>query len=253
MPIMARVRRPSIGQAAALRTSEQLARLGRQVREARLRRRWTQARLGGTARVSRMLVSRIERGLGGSSTVDSVQRISVALGIPMRLELGRDPVEDTADAGHLAMQELVLRIGRATGCIGSFELPTRPAEPWRSIDVVLACPQRRTMILCECWNTIGDIGAAARATSRKAAELDALAASRFGPNASVGTVWIIRATARNRALVARYPEVFASRFPGSSRGWVDALTGGGDSPTSAGLVWCDIAATRIFAWRRSRA
>jgi hypothetical protein len=107
------------------------------------------------------------------------------------------------------------------------------------------------MILCECWNTIGDIGAAARATTRKSAELEAMVAGRFGPEATVGTVWIVRATARNRALVARYPEVFASRFPGSSRRWVEALTSGAAPPAEAGLVWADVAATRLFSWRQA--
>jgi hypothetical protein len=80
---------------------------------------------------------------------------------------GRDPDESPVDAGHLAIQELVLRLGRAAGYDGAFELPTRPAEPWRSIDVGLASRAARRMILVECWNTIGDVGAAARSTSRK--------------------------------------------------------------------------------------
>ena len=50
--------------------------------------------------------------------------------------------------------------------------------------------------------------------------------------------------------VDRYPELFASRFPGSSRGWVDALTKGTPPPGQPGLVWSDVAGTRLFAWRR---
>jgi hypothetical protein len=106
-------------------------------------------------------------------------------------------------------------------------------------------------VLAECWNTIGDIGAAARSSERKRADAEALAAARWGEApAAVGVVWVVRATARNRALVARYPEVFAARFPGSSAGWVRALTEGAAPPDEPGLVWCDVAATRLFAWRR---
>jgi hypothetical protein len=61
---------------------------------------------------------------------------------------------------------------------------------------------------------------------------------------------VVRATARNRQLVARYPEVFASRFPGSSIGWVRALATGTEPPAEPGLVWCDANATRLYAWRR---
>ena len=182
--------------------------------------------------------------------MDVLQRIGVSLNRKLEISFGRDALEPSADAGHLAMQELVLRLGRANGFVGAFELPTRPAEPWRSIDVVLGSPTRRLMILNECWNTFGDIGAAARATMRKAAELEALAAGRWGPDATVRVVWIVRATARNRALLARYPEIFASRFPGSSRAWVRALTDGKEPPAEPGLVWCDVAATRLLEWRR---
>jgi hypothetical protein len=44
--------------------------------------------------------------------------------------------------------------------------------------------------------------------------------------------------------------VFASRFPGSSRRWVDALTTGTPPPRETGLVWCDVGATRLSEWRR---
>jgi len=199
--------------------------------------------------MSRHIVGRIERGVTRLD-VDALQRIGIGLNRFLEIRFGRDALEQPADAGHLAMQELVLRLGRANGFTGEFEVPTRPAEPWRSIDVVLARPLRRVMILNECWNTFGDIGAAARASLRKAAELEALATERWGEDAQVRVVWIVRATARNRALLARYPEIFASRFPGSSRAWVRALTEGGEPPAEPGLVWCDVAAARLLEWRR---
>ena len=114
----------------------------------------------------------------------------------------------------------------------------------------MAAPQRRVLILGECCNTFGDVGAAARSSTRKLTDLGNLAIARWGTEARVGLVWVVRATARNRALVARYPEIFASRFTGSSRAWVAALTAGAPPPTEPGLVWCDVAATRLIEWRR---
>jgi hypothetical protein len=61
---------------------------------------------------------------------------------------------------------------------------------------------------------------------------------------------VVRATARNRALLARYPEVFAARFPGSSRQWVNAITTGAEPPAEPGLVWASVDGTRVYAWRR---
>jgi len=97
---------------------------------------------------------------------------------------------------------------------------------------------------------IGDIDAAARSTSRKVAEAEALAiALGAGWPHRVSGCWVVHDTNRNRELVRRYPEIFAARFPGSSEAWVHA-TAGGDPPTQPGLVWCDRSATRLFAWRR---
>jgi hypothetical protein len=149
------------------------------------------------------------------------------------------------------MQELVLGLGRRAGYTGSFELPSKPGASWRSIDVGLANPSQRRMLLVECWNTIDDVGAAARSSERKRSDLDAVAAGRWGPDASAHVLWVVRASARNRALIQGYPEVFAARFPASSREWVESLTAGIDPPDEAGLVWCDVGATRIFEWRRS--
>jgi hypothetical protein len=71
-----------------------------------------------------------------------------------------------------------------------------------------------------------------------------------GRDDRVHGAWVVRATRRNRELVARYPSAFGAKFPGSSTGWVRAITSGAEPPPEPGLVWCDIAATRVFAWRR---
>jgi hypothetical protein len=100
------------------------------------------------------------------------------------------------------------------------ELPTRPADPRHSIDVCVRDDRHRVLILQEAWNTFGDIGAAIRSTNRKAAEAaDLAAAMDDGLPYRVASVWVIRPSATNRGLVARYQEIFASAFPGSSRMW----------------------------------
>lgn len=248
---MPKYRRNELAAEASRRNREQTARLGGRIREARLRRRLTQQRLGERGGLSRSAVSAMERGLGGGHTLDAWQRLAVALGIRLDIELGRDPIEEPIDAGHLRIQELVLRLGRAAGYRGSFELATRPTDPARSSDVGLRDDSRRRLTFVECWNTIGDIGAAARSSSRKLAEAEALAIAVGGERPHrVAGCWVVRATARNRELVRRYPEVFTARFPGSSLGWVRALTLGTDPPAEPGLVWCDVATTRLFPWRR---
>jgi transcriptional regulator with XRE-family HTH domain len=256
---MPKVKPAELAAEARRRNLEQLARLGGEMRTARHRRQMTQQQLAAAAGISRSAESAIERGLGGGQTLDTWQRVALAAGRPLIVELQRDRLEETRDAGHLAIQELVLRLGRRSEFSGSFELQTRPAEPWRSTDVGLRDDHRRVLLLIECWNTFGDIGAATRSSERKRAEaaMHAVAIGGEHPH-RVATCWVVRATKRNRSLVARYPEVFRARFPGSSLGWVRALTspsasgGSGprpEAPFDAGLVWCDIGATRLFPWR----
>lgn len=251
MCAMPRPRRPDLPAAAAQASREWLARLGAEVRTSRLRRGWTQTELGARVGLAQSTISMMERGLGGSLSVDVWQRVFVSLGRPLLVDVGKHPIAEPADAGHLRIQELVLRLGRSGGYAGTFELHTRPADPSRSADVGLRNDPKRRLLLVECWNTIGDVGGASRSSSRKLAEAEALAIALGGerPHAVFGC-WVVRATARNRELVARYPEVFRTRLPGSSEGWVRALTRGSQPPNQPGLVWCDVAATRLFAWRR---
>ncbi|MBA2569997.1 MAG: hypothetical protein H0V04_02320, partial [Chloroflexi bacterium] len=178
--------------------------------------------------------------------------LAEALDRPMRVEFGRDAADPTPDAGHLAIQELVLRVAKQAGFDGRFEIPTRPGDPSRSTDVRLVDHRGRRLVLVECWNTFGDIGAAVRSADRKRAEVEALAVALGGdegPNA-VGACWVVRATRRNRELLVRYPHIFESRFPGPGPAWVATLTSGGPTPHEPGLIWCDIEATRLFARRR---
>jgi len=74
-------------------------------------------------------VSRIELGLGGAVSIDAWQRLGLAVGRPIHISIQRDPLGETADAGHLAMQELVLRLGggRATPARSSWP-PSRPSR-----------------------------------------------------------------------------------------------------------------------------
>jgi transcriptional regulator with XRE-family HTH domain len=247
---MPKVKRSRLALEAERRNAMQLVRLGQEVFASRTRRRWTQAQLADRVGLSRPVVGRIEHGLGAGHTLDTWQRIGVALDRPLRVELARDALEGPVDAGHLAIQELVLREGRDGGWRGSVELATRPAEPWRSADVALVHPRLRAITVWECCNPMGDVGASARSTNRKLVEAAALAIARYGADAAAAGCWVVRATRRNRALLARYPELFAARFPGSSRRWLEALRSGAAPPTETGLVWASVDGRRLFAWRR---
>jgi len=228
--------------------------LGEQVLKARRRRGWTQQQLAAKIGVERTRLSQIEAGKGDGVPANLWLAIADATGMPFRMEFGRDPHQELEDGGHLEMQEFMLRLGRSTGFDRTFELTTRPANPAYSVDVGLRDDARRLLVLEECWNTFGNIGASVRSTRRKIAEAEALAVVAGGERGPyrVAACWVIRDTPRNRAVLARYPEVFDATFTASSAAWVKALTvRGAPLPRELGLVWCDPRRGRLTAWRRA--
>lgn len=249
---MGRWKRPRLLAAAARRSSVTAGELGAQLRQRRKRRGWTQRELGARIGLHHSRISQVELGGGASLTLRDWTALAHALGAELSVKLSRDHEDEPADAGHLRIQEFLLRLGRQAGAARLFELPTRPADPSRSVDVGLRDDLRRRLILLEAWNTIGDIGAAARSTTRKLAEAEALATALGGDEGPyrVAGCWVVRASRTNRALVARYPEVFAARFPASSAGWARAIATGAEPPAGPGLIWCDPSRGTVFAWRR---
>lgn len=230
--------------------------LGREVREGRVRLRLTQRHLSGRIGISQSALSAIERGLGAHVPLETWIALGIALDRPLAVRFTRQLGEQRApaDAGHLEIQEHILRLARATGRHGTFELPTRPSDPSRSTDVGMRDDRHRVLIQAECWNTFGDLGAAIRATNRKTAEAAAHAIASATGDAEpyrIATVWIVRASATNRRLVASYPHIIDAAFPGSSRRWVPALASGEPPPREPGLTWFDPATQRLTEHRRA--
>ena len=211
----------------------------------------TQAELSAQSGVSRSQIAKMEsdRGIGIApadwfAVADALERF-------LKFEFARDPMEEPADADHLDIQQLVMRLARDAG-FGErrIELPGHSGRRWT--DVALVKRADRVVALVECVNVVGDLGASFRSSDRKLADAGQLAVSLGGDGSSfqVGLCWVVRDSVRNRGLVRRYEELFASRFTGSSVGWVKALTRGGSIPAEPGLIWCDVGATQLFAWRR---
>ncbi len=230
--------------------------LARDVRVGRIRLSMTQRVAADKVGISQTSWSRIERGLGGQVPIRTWVAIGIALDRPLAVRLSRPLGAPRApvDAGHLEIQEHVLALAHGTGRHGTFELPTRPADPSRSTDVGIRDDRHRVLIQTECWNTFGDFGAAVRATNRKAVEAAAHAIAATASDAEpyrVATVWVVRATATNRALMARYPHIIDAAFPGSSRRWVATLIEGAPPPEKPGLVWYDPGSRRLAEHRRA--
>ena len=212
-----------------------------------------QAGLAAKVGVSQARLAAIEMGQGGGAPLEVWFAIAQALGRYLKFEFARDPQAELVDAGHLAMQELVIRVAKAVAWEVQFEAQSRAWESNRSIDVRLVDRKQRQIVIVECWNTFGNIGAAARSSNAKIRDegQHAVAIAGEGPPLQVGLVWVVRDTKANRELFARYPGVFESRLPGSSARWLQAMTRQFSPPAEPGLIWCDNKTTRLFARRRT--
>jgi hypothetical protein len=229
-------------------------RLGVDLREGRLRKRLTQSELGALIGVDQSRVSQMEHGNGAGAPIGLWISFGIAVGRPLAINTTRALVAAPRDSGHLSAQELILRLAKANGIHGTFELRTRPAGSATYIDVGLHDDRRRVLSVIEIWNTFEEIGAGSRNFKRKladAAEMAVVAGGAGEPYRVTGC-WVLRATAANRALVARYPAIFFAEFPGSSRAWARSLSAGTPAPDQPGIVWVDVAGTRIHELRLRR-
>jgi transcriptional regulator with XRE-family HTH domain len=218
--------------------------LGRDLRRTRIRRRLTQTALGDKVGISQAGVSALEAGRGARTSIETWVALGIALNRPMAIGFSRDVVDPLPqDAGHLAAQELVLRLTTAAGWTGRFEAPSDRLDPRHSTDLVLTSQHGR-IVLIEIWNRLDDLGAAVRSSDRKIADV-----SRPGP--AVGSCWLLVDTAANREIVRRYPSIVRARFAGSSNGWVAALTRGATPPQRPGIAWIDVRSARLRELRLS--
>ena len=186
----------------------------------------------------RTRIGELELGKGASAPLTLWVRLGTAVDRPFAASFLRDlhEVPEPIDAGHLAAQEVVLRLARRAGRSGEFALPTRRSGSPGVVDVAIRDDIQRVLILVEIWNRLSDLGAASRSTSRKTGEVEgAILPTGF----RLASCWLLVDHAANRAIVRRFPEIVRARFPGSSLVWVRALVEGSEPPTSPGIAWVD--------------
>jgi transcriptional regulator with XRE-family HTH domain len=210
------------------------ATIGGRVRSARVEVHLTIEALARRVGISPSRLGDAERGLGATMPLRTWVRLGIALDRPLAVTLTDVRARGVADAGHLELQEWVLRIARGRGWKPGLEVPTRATDPRYSIDVLVRAGER--LLLLECWNTMRDFGAAVRSTQRKIAEAEELAVAVGA--AGVHACWLVRPTAANRDLVRLYPEAIRARFEGSLA-WVRVFRDGAAPPPALGFVWLD--------------
>lgn len=228
--------------------------LGQDLNTARRRRQLTQAQLGRLVDLSGARIGELERGLGATAPLEVWVRLGETIGRSLAVAFSHGTEPREPDDGLLAVQEVLLDLARQHGRQTDVELPTRPADLGRSIDVVLQDDAARALIIVEVWSRLDDLQAAVDSTSLRLGE--ALGPAAFAAGSStpyrVSMCWLLFDGAANRRLVARSWDILESRFPGSSVRWVRCLGSGAPPPTDVGLAWVDPRGRRIVPFRRRR-
>lgn len=140
-----------------------------------------------------------------------------------------------------------MRVAAPGGWTGLPEANLGGGGPWsRSIDVLLGRPARREAAVAEVWDLITDGGQAMRGLDAK---VDTLR-SPLSDGWRVRGLRVVRGTQRNRRLVAELAALFSAKYPARSAAWLRALGDpGAPMPAEDGLLWTDVAGTRLIAAR----
>jgi transcriptional regulator with XRE-family HTH domain len=220
----------------------------------RLRAGLRQADIAERSRLSQSFVSRLERGRGADTSIETWSIVAAAIGEQFAAFLERVPGADPPrDIEHLRRQRLIIEVSSQGGWIARPERSIdETAVRSRAIDVVLLRPQRREAVAVEVWDLLTDAGAAMRSLADRTHALDRQLAREYGrgPGWIVRGLWVVRGTRRNRDLVAEFGPVFNARFPARSADWLRALTDSTTAiPTEDGLCWTDVKGTRLIPWR----
>lgn len=230
-------------------------RLGVSLRHARLATGMTQAQLAAATLVSQPEISRLERGHGGSASIETWSVVGAACGTSLAAFFEALPGADRPrDYEHLKRQQLVITTSEPGGWHPSVERRTHSRTAWSgSVDVRLDRMARRETAIIEIWDWFDDLGSAVRGLAAKviAAEREHAARELEGDQPwRVAGLIVVRRTNRNRELVREFATLFRAQYPASAAAWLAALHSDRSAmPDEPGFLWTDVRGARLFAPR----
>jgi transcriptional regulator with XRE-family HTH domain len=246
--------------AADRHASDLSKRLGAALRDARSVNRLTQREAGARAGISQGTWSKLENNEDSRYTIGTWDRACFAVGTQLEAYVPKASAADLPrDAVHLKSQELIIRTATPGGWAAlPEEMIDRDARTSRAADVLLhrrRPPTDAEYALMEVIDWFDDVGAPMRDWSRRLDAVERYAIGRMAGEDELPRVsgcWIVRATKRNRTLIADHRNVFRSRFPGDGAAWLNALTKpDAPMPTEPALLWVTVDGTKLFPVRWS--
>ena len=254
---MGRKSRATVAGVADRHAIDLVDKLGIALRDDRHRAGLTQAQSAARAGISQATWSALENERDPRYTLATWDRAAHAVETSLSAYLPESSAAAAPrDAVHLKAQELMIATATAGGWHGlAEEQIDREARSSRFADVLLERPhvQPEEVALMEIIDWFDDVGAPLREWPRRLEAVERRAIARMVGDQGVpkvGGCWLIRATRRNRELVAAHANIFRNRFPGSGRAWLAALTQTKPAmPDAAALLWVSVDGTRIWPSR----
>jgi transcriptional regulator with XRE-family HTH domain len=201
-------------------------RVGRVVREVRIRRGWRQGDLAAAASVSQALISRIELGQLEHVSLTRLRAVGATLDIALSIDAWwrAGELDRLVDRGHAALVEYVVGQLHDQGWLTRVEVTFNHFGERGAADIVAWHPPTRTLLIVEVKTRIVDVQATASTFERKVRLLPDALRREEGWNASaVARLLVIADTQANRSVVRDHQRIFDSIWPertSATRRWI---------------------------------
>ena len=205
-------------------------RVGRSIRAIRFRLGLRQADVAARSKVSRALISTIERGLSRSTDVDKIGAVCLALGadLDVRVRWRGEGLDRLLDEGHASLVDALVVMLTSLDWEVAVEVTFNDYGERGSIDILAWHASSRSLLVVEVKTVIPDAQATLAPLDRKTRLAAKIGSSRGWVPATVSRVLVVREGPTNRRRVQRFADLFAIALPARNhavRRWLAAPAG----------------------------
>ena len=194
-------------------------RFGRHFRALRIRKDLRQADVGAIAKMSRALVSKIDRGLIDDVALGTLVRAAAALGarVDIRLRWNGEQLDRLLDEAHAHLVDLVVLALRSSGWEVAVEVSFSIWGERGSIDIFAFHRLTGIVLVVEVKSVVPDSQATLHALDRKVRHAAQLAAERGWDCRGVARLLVVGASATSRRRIASLGATYHAAFPVQGR------------------------------------
>lgn len=194
-------------------------RLGHSYRALRLNKRWRQVDLGAKAKVSRSMISRIERGQLSSIPIATLRRIAAALGttLEIRVQWNGEGLDRLLDQAHAGLVEALVRRLRADGWVTEVEASFSIRGERGSIDVLGYHEATGIVLVAEVKSVVPDSQATLIGVDRKGRLAPEIARSRGWTCRGVARLLVVGDSSTSRRRIDALAATYRTAFPVAGR------------------------------------